>query len=93
MPESAPVLVAAGDEAKALARLPLAALPLTPAQAETLALWGLKTVGELAALPEVEVVVRLGQAGKRLHLLARGEHPHLMVPEEAEFTLEERHRV
>ena len=85
-----PVLIAAGQEAKALSQLPLAALPLTPVQAETLALWGLRTVGELAALPEVEVVVRLGQAGKRLHLLARGAHPHLMVPQEMEFTLEER---
>ena len=87
---TAPALIAAGEEAKALARLPLAALPLTETQAETLALWGLKTVGELALLPEVEVVVRLGQGGKRLQLLARGAHPHLMVPEEAEFTLEER---
>ena len=54
-----------------------------------LALWGLRTLGELAALPEVELVVRLGQTGKRLRLLARGEHPHLMVPEEPAFALEE----
>jgi protein ImuB len=40
-------------------------------------------------LPEIELVVRLGQEGKRLRLLARGEHPHLMVPEEPVFTLEE----
>ena len=85
-----PLHIAPGEEAHALAGLPLAALPLTSAQAETLALWGLKTVGELAELPEVEVVVRLGQAGKRLQLLARGVHPHLMVPEEAEFRLAER---
>ncbi len=54
-----------------------------------LALWGLRTLGELAALPEVELVVRMGQTGKRLRLLARGEHPHLMVPEEPVFALEE----
>jgi len=33
--------------------------------------------------------VRLGQEGKRLRLMARGEHPHLMVPEEPVFLLEE----
>jgi protein ImuB len=84
-----PRIVTEGKEAEALAGLPLAALGLTAAQAETLALWGLQRVGELAALPEVELVVRLGQAGKRLRRLARGEHPHLMVPLEEAWALEE----
>ena len=52
-------------------------------------MWGLRTLGELAALPEVELVVRMGQEGKRLRLLARGESQHLMIPEESVFTLEE----
>jgi protein ImuB len=85
----APVILAAGNEAEALRSLPLAVLGLTTQQAETMALWGLRTLGELAALPEVELVVRLGQEGKRLRLLALGEHPHLLVPEESAFTLEE----
>jgi protein ImuB len=84
-----PLVLAPGEEAARLGRLPLAALGLSPQQAETLALWGLKTLGELAALPEVDLVVRLGQEGKRLRLLARGEFPHLMVPEEPVFALEE----
>ena len=84
-----PILIAAGTEQASLQDLPLSALPLTTQQAETLELWGLRTVGELAALPEVELVVRLGAAGKQLRLLARGEHPHLMVPEEPAFRLEE----
>ena len=83
------VIIPAGEEQIWLAPLLLAALPLTPVQAETLALWGLRTLGDLAALPEVDLVVRLGQAGKRLRLLARGEFPHLMVPVEPVFTLEE----
>jgi len=87
---SAPVILSRGKEAEQLGRLPLAALRLSEQQADTLALWGLKTLAELAALPEVDVVVRLGQEGKRLQLLARGECPHLMVPEEAVFALEER---
>jgi protein ImuB len=84
-----PIILPAGQERKCLRNLPLSALNLTAQQADTLALWGLHTLGELAGLPEVELVVRLGQEGKRLRLLARGEHPHLMVPEEPMFVLEE----
>lgn len=86
---AAPVLVPACLEAEHLRRLPLSVLNLTQEQSDMLALWGLRTLGELAALPEVELVVRMGQEGKRLRLLARGEHPHLMVPEEPVFALEE----
>jgi len=84
-----PVVVPLGQESESLRDLPLAALPMTEEQAERLELWGLRTLGELASLPETELVVRLGQQGKKLRLLARGEHPHLMVPEEAPFTLAE----
>jgi protein ImuB len=84
-----PFVLQAGREREILSTLPLSALPLTSSQFESLALWGLHTVGELAGLPEVDLIVRLGQAGKRLRLLARGEHPHLMVPEEPAFILDE----
>jgi len=82
-------VVPAGREAEWLAGLPLGCLGLTAQQAEAFELWGLKTLGELAALPEVDLIVRLGQEGRRLRLLARGEHPHLMVPEEEVFALQE----
>jgi protein ImuB len=78
-----------GREAEWLAGLPLGCLGLTAQQAEAFELWGLKTLGELAALPEVDLIVRLGQEGKRLRLLARGQHKHLMVPREEVFALEE----
>jgi protein ImuB len=84
-----PAIIPMGREAEHLHRLPLRALNLTPQQSEALSLWGLHTLGDLAALQEVELVVRLGQEGKRLRLLARGEHPHLMLPEEPVFALEE----
>jgi protein ImuB len=87
--QRAPVILPVEKEGEHLRALPLAALTLTAQQSETLALWGLRTLGELAALPEEELVVRLGQEGKRLRLLARGQHPHLMVPEEPVFLLEE----
>lgn len=85
-----PIMVPHGAEAQTLAPLPLAVLRLTPDQADTFRMWGLRTIGELAMLPETDVIVRLGQEGKRLLLLARGMHSHLMVPEEPQFTLEER---
>ena len=44
----------------------------------------------LAALPEKELIARMGQAGKRLRQMARGERPHLFQPVEPAFTLEER---
>ena len=84
-----PLVIPIGREKEHLHRLPLSALNLTVQQADTLALWGLHTLGELAALPEVDLIARLGQEGKRLRLMARGEHPHLMVPEEPVFVLEE----
>jgi protein ImuB len=44
----------------------------------------------LAALPEPELISRLGQTGKRLRQLARGEASHLFQPVEPAFTLQER---
>ena len=85
----APIIIPYGREGESLRNLSIAALNLTPEQKDILSLWGLHTLGELAALPEVELVVRLGQEGKRLRLMARGERPHLMVPEEPAFLLEE----
>ena len=79
-----------GTEEIFLARLPVDALSPGEAEAETLALWGIRTVGELATLPEIAVVARLGEAGRTLHQLARGQHDHLLVPEEAAFSLAER---
>ena len=84
-----PLVVRAGEEAKALAPLPMSSLPLTPEQAETVSLWGLGTLGELAALSVHAVTARLGKAGKRLHSIASGVEPHFFVPLEAEFLLHE----
>jgi len=79
-----------GIESIALAPLPIGVLDLTVERAEMFSLWGIRTLGELAALPENELIARLGQEGKRLRQLARGELPHLFVPVQEEFRLEER---
>ena len=42
--------------------------------------WGLKTVGELAALPADELAARLGQQGLTWQTLARGEDTRPLVP-------------
>ncbi len=83
-------VIPAGVEGIALAPLPVGVLDLPDELAEIFSMWGIRTLGELAELPEKELVSRLGQGGKRLRQLARGELPHHFVPMEAEFRLEER---
>jgi protein ImuB len=83
-------IIPAGEEATALAPLPLSVLPLTSDNAETFTRWGIFTLGVLAALPEKELIARLGQPGRRLRQMARGEAPHLLVPDTPPVALEER---
>jgi protein ImuB len=83
-------VVPKGKEAIALSSLPLTVLELTEAQTNTFALWGINTLGMLAALPETELIARMGQQGKRLRQLAQGKLPHLFQPFEIPFTLQER---
>ena len=82
-------VVVQGLESTTLAGMPIAVLQPTEAQAETFVAWGLRTVGELAALDETELVVRMGQEGGWLWRLARGCAEHLMVPVEAGLVLKE----
>jgi len=83
-------VVPTGEESTALAALPLTVLDLNEEHAETFSMWGIRTLGMLAALPEKELISRIGQSGKRLRQMARGEMPHLFQPVEPAFTLEER---
>ncbi len=48
--------------------------------AATLRRWGLRTLGDLTALPPADVAARLGQAGVQWQRLARGEDPAPLVP-------------
>jgi len=84
------VVVNSGEEAAFLSPLPLDVLGLTDEHAEIFALWGIHTLGMLAALPEKELIARIGQDGRRLQQLARGEWPHLFQPVDSPFRLEER---
>ncbi len=82
-------VVERGGEAAALAPYPLDVLKLTEVQAETFVAWGLRTIGELAALDQTELVIRMGKEGGALWRLARGGAEHLMVPVEAGLVLVE----
>jgi protein ImuB len=88
-PRTAMKVIPAGEERAALAPLSLAVLDLTEDQAETFGLWGIRTLGALAALPEKELIARMGQTGRHLRQLANGEMPHLFQPVEPVFVLEE----
>jgi protein ImuB len=75
-----PAIVPPGREAESLAPLPLARLAPELELASTLARWGIHTIGELARLPADEVTSRLGEAGRRLHAVARGLDPRPLSP-------------
>jgi protein ImuB len=51
--------------------------------------WGLRTLGEVAALPAADVAARLGQAGVQWQRLARGEDPLPLVPSVPEERFEQ----
>src|SRR4051812_2718186 len=92
-----------GDEAAALEELPLELLEIfaehaKPANPEpripnpvtmTLRRWGLRTLGDLAALPPDDVAARLGQEGVDWQRLARGEDPRPLVPSVSEERFEQ----
>ncbi len=66
------VIVRPGEEAKFLAAQPIAVLPLDPDTHRRLRRLGVKTLGQLAALPEEAVVSQFGGIGRRLWRLASG---------------------
>jgi protein ImuB len=82
-------VIPATQEAASLSKLSFALLDLTPDHAETFAIWGIQTLGELAALPEVELITRLGAQAADLRHLAGGSLPHTFQPVEAQFSLKE----
>jgi len=84
------MVVPSGEQGAALAALSLTVLDLREDQSETFTSWGIHTLGMLAALPEKELIARMGQNGKRLRQLASGTLPHLFQPVEPPFALEEK---
>jgi protein ImuB len=75
-----PRLVEEGAGAAFLAPMPVARLPLDPRVARTLETLGVRTAGELAALPLPAVADRFGDPGIAAWRLARGEDDAYVTP-------------
>jgi len=80
-------IVAPGDEADALAPLAIGILEkvddtfqISDFRLQTFLRWGLKTLGELAALPSADLVSRLGRPALAWQAIARGEDLRPLVP-------------
>ncbi len=82
-------VIPAGSESDRLGTLPLSSRKIPPELLDTLTRWGIHTCAEFAALPEVAIVERLGQEGRRLQLLARGCDPRPLAPKEPPTQFEE----
>jgi len=92
-------VIPAGKEAEQLGSLPTQVLfsdhreggekELANTLLETLDRWGIRNLRALAALPEVSLSERLGQAGLGLQKLARGARSRTLVPVEAPLIFEE----
>ncbi|MDX6555262.1 MAG: protein ImuB [Miltoncostaeaceae bacterium] len=75
-----PLVIGPDEVAGFLAPLPAARLPLAPDLVRALADLGLRTVGQVAALPRAAALERLGSAGLHAWLLARGEPDRPLRP-------------
>ena len=73
------MIVEPGGDAAYLAPASLSLLDLPEETATRLSRWGLRTLGELAALPTAGLFERLGGDGVRHQRLARGEDPRPLV--------------
>jgi protein ImuB len=69
-----------GPAQEALAGLPLSALPAPDSLVWSLSAMGLKTLGELAALPAAGIAARFGAEGALMQRLALGDDPRPLVP-------------
>ncbi len=82
-----PLLIVA-DPKNFLHPLPLAFVAPTPAQAEILAGWGIRTLGELTALSKADIAQRLGTTGVALWERAAGETTRVLRHIEPSQTFE-----
>ncbi len=93
-------VIAEGKEAEQLGGLPVEVLlggsfqicrgePEAEQLLETFHRWGIRTLRDLAALPDVELSERLGQAGIHLQKLAHGATSRTLVPVEPLLIFEE----
>ena len=78
-----------GQEALRIGSLSLEALRIPFEFVETLRRWGIHTCGELAGLPEIAIVERLGQEGLRWWRLAQGTDAHGLIAKDFPLNFKE----
>lgn len=83
------IVIPPGREADVLSGLPLALLTASDDLVSVLTRWGIRTLGELAALPNAALTERLGVEGRRLQRRARGEDLDPLVPYQPPAVVEE----
>jgi protein ImuB len=83
------IVIPPGREADVLSALPLALLAASDDLFAVLTRWGIRTLGELAALPNAALTERLGVEGRRLQQRARGEDLDPFVPYQPPAVMEE----
>jgi len=76
-------------ERKCFGPLPIGILDLSLEFQETFRSWGIHTLQALADLPEIGLIERVGQEGKRLQTLARGASQRPLIAREPELKFEE----
>ena len=79
---------ARGEESEFVAPMPLDVLPIDPHTCERLRMLGVRTLGELAALPHGPFVRRFGPQSARWHALARGIDDVPLIPRPRRMTIE-----
>jgi protein ImuB len=82
-------IVPPAEEWRFLAPLPVELLAPSPALRDALRRWGIRCLGDLAALPASGVATRLGREGLHLARRARGEDDEPLVPRAAPLRFEE----
>ena len=83
-------IVPAGGSPAFLAPLPVGLLELSVGDADRFDLLGLRTLGQLAALPAGPLALRFGERARRYQQLARGEDDEPLRPRQAAAIYEER---
>jgi protein ImuB len=82
-------IIPPGEEARVLGSLSIDCLPPDPQIFQTLDLWGVRSLSDLARLPEGGLAARLGSRGLWLQKLARGALDRPLRPEHIETIYEE----
>ncbi|MDQ6781330.1 MAG: DNA polymerase Y family protein [Candidatus Eremiobacteraeota bacterium] len=83
-------IVPPGKSAAFLAPLPISLLPLAPGDADRFAILGLRTLGQIAALPGAPLAARFGERSRVYARLATGQDDTALAPRQTLQVYEER---